>query len=77
MKRQLYQIILTCPRDLFKMLLQQHQQAKRICGKERGVHVTSHKKADSAGWVHVGAGVGCRGLIHGRMGDILSLFIIV
>lgn len=59
------------------LLLQHHQQANWICGKERGVHMTSHEQADSAGWVHVGAGVGCRGLIHGRMGDILSLLITV
>lgn len=66
-------------------LLQHHQhdrsvlQKAQLCGNERGVWVTSRKQADSAGSVQVGAGVdgAGRGLIYGRVGDILSLLIIV
>lgn len=76
MKRQYNHHIQPCFGDLFKMCLLL-QQAKRICRKERGVHMTSHKQADSAGWVHVGAGVACRDSIYGRTGDILSLLITV
>lgn len=59
MKRQHDHHIQPCFWDLLKicLLLQHHQKAKRICGKQRGAHMTSRKQADSAGRAHVGAGV--------------------
>ncbi len=63
-------------------LLQHHQEAGRLCRENNSVdtsEVTSRKQADSAGWVQVGAGVAAAGwgLICSRVGDILSLLIIV
>lgn len=54
-------------------------QRQQLCGSERGARLTSYKQADSAGWVQVGAGVAAAGwgLICGRVGDILSLLIIL
>lgn len=57
------------------------QQANWFCRDNNSAETSevSHQQADSAGWVQVGAGVAAagRGLICGRVGDILSLLIIV